>query len=92
MLAIILIVGMGEELWVRFLPQYLQSLGAGVWVVATYGALHSLLDAVYQYPGGWLADHLGRRAALIGFTLLAALGYGLYIASANGGLESGDVK
>src|SRR5947209_12478600 len=79
MLGIILLVGLGEELWVRFLPQYLVVLGAGVWGVAAYGVLRDLLDAVYQYPGGWLADHLGRRRALLLFTLLAAGGYGLYL-------------
>src|SRR5436190_23020490 len=75
MLGIILLVGLGEELWVRFLPQYLAVLGAGTWAIASYGVLHDLLDAVYQYPGGWLADHLGRRRALILFTVLAAGGY-----------------
>src|SRR5262245_1551114 len=79
MLGIILLVGLGEELWVRFLPQYLVVLGAGVWGVAAYGVLHDLLDAIYQYPGGWLADHLGRRRALMLFTLAAAVGYGVYL-------------
>jgi MFS family permease len=79
MLAIVLLVGMGEELWVRFLPQYLEWLGGGVWVVAAYGTLYQLLDAVYQYPGGWLADRLGRRRALAAFTLTAALGYLVYL-------------
>ena len=30
MLGIILLVGLGEEMWVRFLPQYLVVLGAGM--------------------------------------------------------------
>jgi hypothetical protein len=34
MLGIILLVGLGEELWVRFLPQYLVILGAGTWGIA----------------------------------------------------------
>ncbi|MEI7687568.1 MAG: MFS transporter [Planctomycetota bacterium] len=75
--SIILLVGMGEELWVRFLPQYLENLGGSVWVVAAYGVLYSLLDGVYQYPGGWIADHLGRRRALTMFTLAAAAGYSM---------------
>src|SRR6478752_4231504 len=79
MLGIILLVGLGEEMWVRFLPQYLVVLGAGTWGIAAYGALRDLLDAVYQYPGGWLADHLGRRRALMLFTLAGALGYGVYL-------------
>jgi MFS family permease len=48
-----------------------------VWVVAVYGALYHLLDALYQYPGGWIADHLGRRRALTIFTLAACAGYAL---------------
>src|SRR3989304_2643368 len=55
----ILILGMGEELWMRFVPKYLELLGAGAWGIAVYGTLKDLLDAVYQYPGGWLADRLG---------------------------------
>lgn len=81
MLAALLILGMGEELWARFVPKYLEALGAGAWVVAAYGVLRDLLDAIYQYPGGWLADRLGRRVALALFTLLAGVGYGLYLAA-----------
>jgi MFS family permease len=83
LLAAILILGMGEELWVRFVPKYLEVLGAGAWVVAAYGALKDLLDAIYQYPGGWLADRLGRRTALVIFTALATLGYLLYACAAS---------
>jgi hypothetical protein len=36
MLAVILVVGMGEELWVRFLPEYLVFLGGSAWIVAAY--------------------------------------------------------
>jgi MFS family permease len=83
MLAAIVILGMGEELWMRFVPKYLELLGASAWGIAVYGTLKDLLDAVYQYPGGWLADRLGRRAALVLFTLLAIVGYGFYFFSPN---------
>lgn len=79
MLAAFLVLGMGEELWVRFVPKYLEALGAGALGVALYGTARELLDAVYPYPGGWLADRLGRRASLILFALLAAGGYVLYL-------------
>jgi len=79
LMAVILVVGAGEELWVRFLPAYLEDLGGGVWVVAAYGAIFHLLDSVYQYPGGWAADRLGRRRSLVLFTLAAAAGYALYL-------------
>lgn len=74
-----LVLGMGEELWMRFIPKYLELLGAGVGAVALYGTLRDLLDAVYAYPGGWLADRLGRRRALIVFALVAIGGYLLYL-------------
>jgi len=81
MLAAVMILGMGEELWQRFIPKYLQFLGASAWAIALYGTLKDLLDAVYQYPGGWLADRLGRRLALVLFTLLAIVGYVIYLLS-----------
>lgn len=83
MLAAVMILGMGEELWQRFIPKYLQFLSASAWAIALYGTLKDLLDAVYQYPGGWLADRLGRRVALVLFTLLAIIGYAIYLLSPN---------
>ena len=64
MLAGIIIIGIGEELWTRFIPRYLELLGATAWLIAWYGTLRDFLDAVYQYPGGWLADRLGRRGVV----------------------------
>jgi len=81
MLMTILILGMGEELWMRFVPKYLELLGASSWVVAVYGTLKNLLDAIYMYPGSWVADRIGRRAALLLFTLLAITGYVVYFFS-----------
>lgn len=73
-----LIVGMGEELWTRFMPKYLEVLGAGIGGIAVYGTLRDFLDSIYQYPGGWLADRLGRARSLMVFTLLSAAGYAVY--------------
>lgn len=75
MLAAFLVLGLGEELWLRFFPKYLELLGASAWGVALYGGLRELLEALYPYPGGWLADRLGRKTALVLFAALAAAGY-----------------
>lgn len=81
LLVALVLLGLGEELWVSFVPKYLEALGAGVFVWSAYQALKDILDAVYQYPGGVLADRLGRRRALILFNLLAVAGYVLYLVS-----------
>jgi MFS family permease len=70
-------MALGEHLWRRFLPKYLESLGAPMVAIGLYGSTQDLLDGLYQYPGGWLADHYGRRRALIAFICLAAVGYGV---------------
>lgn len=77
----VFLVGLGEELWKKFLPKYLESLGASVAVVGLFGTAEDFLDAVYQYPGGWLADHWGRRRAFVVFLAAAFAGYLIYLAS-----------
>ena len=71
-------LALGEELWQSYMPAYLSSLGAGAVAVGLFGSSKDLLDSLYQYPGGWLADRLGRRRALILFTSLATAGYAVY--------------
>jgi MFS family permease len=75
------LLGMGEELWKRFLPKYMESLGAGTLAVGLFGTAKDFFDAVYQYPGGWLADHLGRRRAFLSFIAIASIGYLIYLLS-----------
>jgi MFS family permease len=71
-------LALGEELWQTYLPAYLTALGAGPVAVGLFGALTSLLDGLYQYPGGWLADRAGRRRTLLLFTATATAGYAIY--------------
>src|SRR4029078_11357426 len=72
------LLGCGENLWRRFLPKYLESLGAPITEIGAFGTTEDFLDGVYQYPGGWSADRYGRRFALIAFISLAAIGYAVY--------------
>ena len=75
------LLGLGEELWKKFLPKYMESLGAGPGVIGVFGTAKDFLDAVYQYPGGWLADRLGRRRAFLTFIAIASAGYLIYLFS-----------
>jgi MFS family permease len=71
----VFLMTLGEELWKRFLPKFLQEVGAPMAAVGGYGSLRDLVDGLAQYPGGWASDHWGRKRALQCFTLLALLGY-----------------
>jgi len=73
------LLAFGENLWKRFLPKYLQLLGAPVTAIGFFGTCEDFLDGVYQYPGGWIADRYGRRRALLLFVTLATIGYALYL-------------
>ena len=77
----VFLVGLGEELWKKFLPKYLESLGASVIAVGLFGTSEDFLDVLYQYPGGWLADHWGRRRAFVTFLVVALMGYAVYLLS-----------
>src|ERR1700757_3316637 len=79
--AAVFLVGMGEELWKKFLPKYLESLGASVAIVGLFGTSEDFLDALCQYPGGWLADHWGRKRAFLTFLVAALTGYFVYLLS-----------
>jgi len=79
--AAVFLFSMGEELWKKFLPKYLESLGAGTAVIGLFGTAKDFFDAIYQYPGGWLADHVGRRRAFLVFIALASTGYLIYLFS-----------
>ncbi|HKP85386.1 MAG TPA: MFS transporter [Blastocatellia bacterium] len=78
----VFLLGAGEELWKSFLPKYLEALGAGAAVIGMFGTSRDFLDAIYQYPGGYISDRIGTQKALTLFAALAALGYGIYALSA----------
>src|ERR1022692_4310303 len=77
LLIAIFVIGAGEELWMRFVPKYLQVLGATVLMIGLYDALLTLLGAIYAYPGGVLVDLWGHRRAFITFNFFSIAGYSL---------------
>src|SRR5499425_790513 len=79
LLIAIFVIGAGEELWMRFVPKYLQAVGAAVFVIGLYDALRTLLGAIYAYPGGMLADRWGYRRAFVIFNVVSILGYAIVL-------------
>ena len=79
LLLAIFVIGAGEELWMRFVPKFLQALGAGVFVIGLYDALRTLLGAVYAYPGGVIVDLWGHRRAFLTFNIVSIVGYALVL-------------
>ena len=76
--AAVFLLGLGEELWKKFLPKYLEALGASTPIIGLFGTAEDFFDAIYQDPGGWIADRLGRRRAFLIFIALASAGYVVY--------------
>jgi MFS family permease len=79
LLIAIFVIGAGEELWMRFVPKYLQAVGATVFVIGLYDALRTLIGAIYAYPGGVLVDRWGHRQAFIVFNVVSIVGYALVL-------------
>ncbi len=80
-LAVALFVfGFGEELWFRYLPEYLRAFGVTALGLGLFGTLKDLLDAAYAYPGGVLSDRLGTRNALLLFGGMTTVGFAVLLA------------
>jgi MFS family permease len=80
LLSIVVLVGMGERMGERFLPVYIVALGGGAIAVGLLNGLQNLLGALYSFPGGYLADHLGVKRSLLVFNLVAIAGFAIVIA------------
>jgi hypothetical protein len=79
LLAALVMAGTGERLWLGFAPKYLETLGATVLIIGLFDALHTLLGALYAWPGGWLTDRWGQRRSLLLFNALSLAGYVLVL-------------
>jgi MFS family permease len=85
LLIAIFVIGAGEELWMRFVPKYLQAVGATVFIIGLYDGLRTLIGAIYAYPGGVLVDRWGHRHAFIIFNVVSIAGYALVLLIPNWG-------
>ncbi len=78
-LSMVVLVGMGENMAERFLPIYILALGGGAMAIGLLQAMDNLLSALYSFPGGYLADRMGIKRALLVFNLVAIAGFALVI-------------
>jgi MFS family permease len=74
-LAMVVLVGMGERMADRFLPIYILAVGGSTLAIGMLNAMENLLGALYSLPGGYLADRFGVKRSLIFFNVLSMLGF-----------------
>jgi MFS family permease len=79
----IVLIGSGEEMWMRFVPKYLEGLGGTAFVIGVFDAIKTLLGAVYAFPGGLIVDRWGHRRAFVAFTVVSIAGYAALLWSAS---------
>jgi len=70
---------LGFQMTTRFLPRYLEVLGASALVIGLFSTFGNLISAVYPYPGGMVSDRIGSRYALTLFGLASTLGFGFWL-------------
>jgi MFS family permease len=80
LLAMVILVGLGEKMAERFLPLYIVALGGSTLAVGGLNGMDNLLSALYSFPGGYLNDRLGTKRALLAFNVLAMLGFAMVLA------------
>jgi MFS family permease len=80
LLAMVVLVGMGEKMAERFLPIYMLALGGTAIAVGMLSGMDNLLSALYSLPGGRLSERLGTKRALLLFNLIAMAGFCVVIA------------
>ncbi len=79
LLAMVILVGMGEHMAEQFLPLYLMALGGGFMSVGLLNGMDNLLGALYSFPGGYLSDRMGTKRALLLFNVLSMIGFGVVV-------------
>ena len=70
---------LGFQMTTRYVPKYMEVLGASALVIGAFGTVGNVIGAVYPYPGGALSDRLGSRRSLTVFGLVSSLGFLLWL-------------
>lgn len=72
----------------RYVPQYMQVLGASSVTIGLFGTVGNIIGAVYPYPGGRLSDRIGSRLALTLFGLCSTAGFAVWLVAPTVGTVS----
>jgi len=67
-------------MWLRFIPKYLEILGATIFIIGLSDFIETVLAAIYAFPGGIVSDRFGLRRCMIFFTGFSILGYLILLA------------
>jgi len=75
------LVSLGEEMWSPYLPKYLDTLGASLFVIGLWSAGKNLLEGFLFWGGGALSHRLGERGTLALVGVMPVVGYVVFLAS-----------
>ncbi len=78
-MAMVILILLGERMAERFLPIYLMAIGGGVLTIGLLNGLDNFLSAVYSFLGGYLSDRFGTKRALLFFNFAAMFGFCIVI-------------
>ena len=78
-LAMVILILLGERMAERFLPIYLIALGGGALTIGLLNGLDNFLSAVYSFLGGYLSDRFGTKKSLLFFNFAAMFGFCIVI-------------
>ena len=73
----------GEKLWDRYLPKYLEGVGATALIIGALGFIQNMLNAFWALPGGYFSDKFGHRKSFFLFNVMAIAGYLVAISFTN---------
>jgi len=74
-LSLTIIMIMSERLWERFLPKYLEAIGASYLILGGLGFLTNIVGAFWALNGGYVFDRFGPKKSFVFFNILAICGY-----------------
>ncbi len=74
LLAAIVLITCGTELWGPALPKVIDQLGGTILLIAAYGSFRDALEAVNYFAGGAIAGRINTRRGLLLFNLLPIAG------------------